>query len=121
MAKKILVVDDSLTIRQQVGHTLASAGYQIVEAVDGRDGLEKLGATPDVSVVISDINMPSMTGLEMLREIKTNVRSPVPVLMMTTEGSTKLIQEAKSLGAMGWIVKPFKPELLLAAVGKLAK
>jgi len=121
MSKKVLVVDDSRTVRQQVAGLLAAAGYEILEAVDGIDGLEKLRGTPDVAMVLCDINMPRMTGIEMLESIKQDPRATrAPIMMLTTEGQPSLVARAREAGAKGWIVKPFKPELLLAAVKKLA-
>ncbi len=120
MSKRVLVVDDSATVRQQVGIALQPAGYEIVEAVDGADGLTKLADNSDISMVICDINMPRMSGLEMIEHIAQNKTiKKVPIVMLTTEGQPALIQRARQAGAKGWIVKPFKPDLLLAAVNKL--
>lgn len=119
MAKKILIVDDSKTIRQQVSFTLTKGGYEVVEAEDGNDGLAKLKGNPDVAMIISDVNMPNMDGLQMVEKMKEN-GSIVPVVMLTTEGAAELIERAKAAGAKGWLVKPFKPEQLVAAVSKLA-
>jgi two-component system chemotaxis response regulator CheY len=120
MGKKILIVDDSRTIRQQVSFTLTKGGYSVVEAEDGKDGLTKLDANPDVSMIISDVNMPNMNGIEMVEAIKTEGKHlSVPIVMLTTEGSNDLIQRAKNAGAKGWLVKPFKPDQLIAAVEKL--
>jgi two-component system chemotaxis response regulator CheY len=116
--KKILVIDDSETIRQQVKQALAATGYEIIEAIDGVDGLEKLRALPDVGMALCDVNMPRMNGLDMIAEVhRTGPR--IPILMLTTEGQPSLIRRARESGAKGWIVKPFKPELLVAAVTKL--
>jgi len=117
MSRKIIVVDDSRTARQQVAQALAE--YDIVEAVDGSDGLAKVRANPDAALVVVDINMPKMSGLEMLSAAKSAGGPEVPFLMLTTEAQPELVQEAKALGAKAWIVKPFKPELLRAAVAKL--
>lgn len=117
--KKVMVVDDSATIRQQVSVVLAGAGYEVVEAFDGQDGLEKATAANDISMIVCDVNMPRMNGLDLLEKLKSN-SYPAPVLMLTTEGQTALIQRAKAAGAKGWIIKPFKPELFLQAVNKLA-
>ncbi len=119
MSTKVLVVDDSLMVRQQVGRALTAAGFTIVEAVDGADALEKLAATPEAALVVCDVNMPRMSGIEFLENVRRDGRPALPVVMLTTEGQPELIQKAKSLGAKGWIVKPFKPELLVAAVKKL--
>ncbi len=120
MSKRVLVVDDSATVRQQVGMALQQAGYEIVEAVDGADGLSKLSDDSDISMVICDINMPRMSGLEMIEHIaQSKTIKKVPIVMLTTEGQPALIQRARKAGAKGWIVKPFKADLLLAAVNKL--
>lgn len=116
--KKVLVIDDSDTVRQQVRQALASAGYDVVEAIDGMDGLEKLREAQDLSLALCDVNMPRMTGLEMVAEMQ-KLGHTVPVIMLTTEGQPSLIKRARDSGARGWIVKPFKPELLIAAVNKL--
>jgi two-component system chemotaxis response regulator CheY len=116
--KKILVIDDSETIRQQVKQALAATGYEILEAVDGVDGLEKLRGHGDVSMALCDVNMPRMNGLDMIAEVHRG-GPKIPILMLTTEGQPSLIRRARESGAKGWIVKPFKPELLVAAVTKL--
>jgi two-component system chemotaxis response regulator CheY len=120
VSKRILVVDDSETVRQLVGMTLQQAGYETVEAVDGADGLSKLSTDASISMVICDINMPRMNGLEMIEKLaESKTIKKVPVVMLTTEGQPALIQRARQAGVKGWIVKPFKPDLLLAAVNKL--
>jgi two-component system chemotaxis response regulator CheY len=120
MGKTVIVIDDSQTIREQVGTTLRQAGFEIVEAVDGVDGAEVIGRTPDAALVICDVNMPNRGGLELLEDIrKDESRKALPVLMLTTEGQPQLIERARKSGAKGWIVKPFKADLLLAAVRKL--
>ena len=116
--KKILVIDDSETIRQQVRHALAATGYEIVEAVDGIDGLEKLRTVTDLDMALCDVNMPRMNGLDMIAEVQ-RTGPMIPILMLTTEGQPSLIRRAREAGDKGWIVKPFKPELLVAAVTKL--
>jgi two-component system chemotaxis response regulator CheY len=116
--KKILVIDDSETIRQQVKQALAATGYEIIEAVDGIDGLEKLRAVADLDIALCDVNMPRMNGLDMIAEVQRS-GPKIPILMLTTEGQPSLIRRARESGAKGWIVKPFKPELLVAAVTKL--
>jgi len=120
MAKKVMVVDDSRTLRQQVGIALTAAGYEVIEAGDGIEGLEKVQQTLDLSAVICDITMPRLNGLDMLAEVKSDPRfADLPVLMLTTEGQPALINRAKQAGAKGWIVKPFKSEMLVAAIRKL--
>ena len=116
--KRILVIDDSETIRQQVKHALAATGYEIIEAIDGVDGLEKLRTRNDIDMALCDVNMPRMNGLDMIAEVQ-RTGSRIPILMLTTEGQPSLIKRAREAGAKGWIVKPFKPELLVAAVTKL--
>jgi two-component system, chemotaxis family, chemotaxis protein CheY len=120
MGKKIIVIDDSQTIREQVATTLRKAGFEIVEAVDGVDGTEVIERTPDAALAICDVNMPKKNGLELLEGLKNSGRTSVlPVLMLTTEGQPQLIERARKAGAKGWLVKPFKADLLLAAVKKL--
>jgi two-component system, chemotaxis family, chemotaxis protein CheY len=120
MSAKILIVDDSDTIRQQVGITLAQAGYEVLEAQDGVEGLSTIGAARDIALVICDINMPNMGGIEMLTAVKADTKNAnLPVLMLTTEAKAELIQQAKRIGAKGWVVKPFKPDQLAAAVRKI--
>jgi two-component system chemotaxis response regulator CheY len=117
--KTILLVDDSATVRQQVGMALKQSGYGILEAEDGRLGLLML-ARSGISMVISDINMPRMTGLEMLEALRKNPRhTATPVIMLTSERHPSLVERAKKAGANGWITKPFNAEALLIAVAKL--
>jgi two-component system chemotaxis response regulator CheY len=120
MGKKVIVIDDSQTIRDQVGTTLRQAGYEILEAVDGVDGEEAIQRAPDASLVICDVNMPKRNGLELLELLRQDERfKTLPVVMLTTEGQPQLIERARKSGAKGWLVKPFKADLLLAAVRKL--
>ena len=117
---KILIVDDSRTIRQQVSFTLTKGGHEVVEAEDGQIGIDRLRENNDVALIISDVNMPNMNGLEMVEAISADsALNGVPIVMLTTEGSADLIKRAKEAGAKGWLVKPFKPEQLIAAVSKL--
>jgi len=119
MSAKVLVVDDSRAIRQQISTALVRAGYQVREAEDGAEGLSAIGAERDIMMVICDVNMPNMGGLEMLAAVKADpANAALPVFMLTTEGKADLIQQAKRSGAKGWIVKPFKPDQLLAVVRK---
>ena len=122
MSKQIIVIDDSRTARQQVCATLRDAGYEIIEGVDGRDGLAQIVAHPLAALVVCDLNMPVLNGLEMLTLLRAEHPAiTVPVVMLTTEAQPALLQRAKAAGAKGWIVKPFKPEMLLAAVRKLCE
>jgi len=101
--------------------TLTSAGYEILEARDGREGVDVLRARAKIDMVLCDVNMPCMNGLEFLETVKGDAAAPpVPVVMLTTDGAPDLIARAKRAGAKGWIVKPFRPDLLLAAVRRIA-
>lgn len=117
MSNTVMVVDDSAAVRQQVRLALTDAGFEVVEAVDGQDGLEKITSMPDLDLVVCDVNMPRMNGLEMLEAAKGS--TSVPIIMLTTEGEPALIKRAKAAGARGWIVKPFKTDLLVATAKKL--
>jgi len=120
MAKKVLIIDDSRTVRQQVGIVLTEAGYEVEEAADGLEGAERIAAMTDLAMVICDVNMPRMNGIDMLTFLKQDPRNDkLLILMLTTEGQPALIARAKAAGARGWIVKPFKPDLLLGTVRKL--
>ncbi len=118
MAKVVLTVDDSTSVRQMVRFTLEEAGYEVMEAVDGQDALAKL--TVPVHLVITDLNMPNLDGISLIRGIRGNpAYLGVPILMLTTESQEHRKQEGKAAGATGWIVKPFKPEQLLAVLRKV--
>jgi two-component system, chemotaxis family, chemotaxis protein CheY len=120
MSKRVLIVDDSVTIRQQVRMALSQAGFEVIEAVDGEDGVTKIRGDASIAAVICDVNMPKKSGLELIEEIKAGgANSGVPIVMLTTEGQPTLVQRAKQAGAKGWIVKPFKANLLVAAIQKL--
>lgn len=117
--KTIMTVDDSVSVRQMVSFTLKDAGYDVVEAVDGKDALEKL-ASGAVHMVITDLNMPNMDGIELIRNVRANASYKfIPIIMLTTESQAEKKQEGKAAGATGWIVKPFKPDQLLAVVKKV--
>jgi two-component system chemotaxis response regulator CheY len=119
MTQIVMVVDDSASVRIQASRALAGAGYQVIEAVDGIDALEKLAAGATVALVVCDINMPRMSGVEVVESLAQQPGPKPPILMLTTEGHPALIQRAKASGAKGWMMKPFKPELLVAAARKL--
>jgi two-component system, chemotaxis family, chemotaxis protein CheY len=120
MAPRVLIVDDSMMIRQHVGRALGQAGFEVVEAKDGLDALEKLAQGKPVALVVCDVNMPRMSGLEFLESVQANASlAGLSVVMLTTEGNSDLVRRAKALGAKAWILKPFKPDLLVAAVKKL--
>lgn len=119
MSATVLVVDDSQTVRQQVGTALSQAGFKVAEAGDGAQGFTKIEGG-GIDCVICDVNMPVMNGIEMVEKVKGDARfTALPIVMLTTEGAMELIQRAKKAGASGWIVKPFKADLLIAAVKKL--
>lgn len=119
MAKKIMTVDDSRTMREMVSFTLKSAGYDLVEAEDGQAALNLL-KTQKVDLVITDLNMPVMDGLTLIRNLRTLPEYKfTPILMLTTEGDASKKEEGKSAGASGWIVKPFNPEKLVQVVQRL--
>jgi two-component system chemotaxis response regulator CheY len=119
MAKIILAVDDSTSIRQMVAFTLKSAGYTVIEAVDGQDGLDKIKAQA-IDLVLTDQNMPKMDGLTMIKNLRSQPQySATPILMLTTESSDEMKSQGKSVGATGWIVKPFDPHKLLEVVKKV--
>lgn len=119
MAKTILVVDDSASLRQVVSIALKGGGYDIIEACDGQDALGKLNGRK-INLIISDVNMPVMDGITFVKEVK---RLPThkftPIIMLTTESQEAKKQEGQAAGAKAWVVKPFKPEQMLAAVAKL--
>jgi two-component system, chemotaxis family, chemotaxis protein CheY len=118
MAKVILTVDDSASIRQLVRFTLAGAGYEVIEAVDGADALRKL--TVPVHLIVTDLNMPQLDGIGLIREVRRNpAYKGLPILMLTTESQASKKQEGKAAGATGWIVKPFSPEQFLAVIKKV--
>ncbi|MBF0536891.1 MAG: response regulator [Nitrospirae bacterium] len=119
MGKTIMTVDDSASIRQMVSFTLKGAGYTVVEAVDGKDALAKLDKT-QVHMVITDLNMPNLDGIGLIRAVRAKPAFKfIPIVMLTTESQDTRKQEGKSAGATGWIVKPFKPEQLLAVIKKV--
>lgn len=114
-----MIVDDSASIRQVVAITLRGAGYQVIEACDGRDALAKLTGDK-INLVISDVNMPNMDGISFVKALKQNPRYKfTPVIMLTTEAGQDKMAEGKAAGAKAWIVKPFQPPQMLDAVAKL--
>ena len=119
MAKTILVVDDSASLRQVVIIALKGAGYDAIEAADGKDALGKLDGQK-IHLIVSDVNMPNMDGITFVKEVKKlpNYKF-TPICMLTTESEQSKMQEGKDAGAKAWIVKPFQPPKLLAAVEKL--
>jgi len=121
MRKKVLVVDDSHSVREHVASALSDSGFDIVEACDGIDALEKLNAETNVALVFCDVNMPRMNGLDLIAEVKRTAKyADLPIVVLTTEGRPDLVRRAKEAGAKLWIVKPFKPEHLLMVLHNLA-
>jgi two-component system chemotaxis response regulator CheY len=119
MPKTILAVDDSASIRQMVSFTLKSAGYDVVEAVDGMDGLEK-AKTRAINLVLTDQNMPRMDGLTLIRSLRGLPQyKATPILMLTTESSDAMKTQGRAAGATGWLVKPFDPQKLVEVVKKV--
>ncbi|MGE5314298.1 MAG: response regulator [Acidobacteriota bacterium] len=121
MPKQILTVDDSRSIRQMVSFTLMQAGYQVLEASDGKDAMGVL-ASSAVDLVITDLNMPNVNGIELIRHIRTQPKYKfIPILMLTTESQDVRKQEGKAAGATGWIVKPFNATQLVDVVKKVLR
>ncbi|MDP5240249.1 response regulator [Uliginosibacterium sp. 31-16] len=119
MAKTILIVDDSMSLRTTLGIALKGSGYDVVEAVDGKDGLAKLDGRK-YNLIISDVNMPNMDGLSFVKAAKAMAGYRfTPVLMLTTEGDAGKMAEGKAAGVRAWVIKPFQPPALLDAVAKL--
>lgn len=119
MAKTVLAIDDSPSIRQMVAFTLKNSGYDVVEAVDGMDGLDKAKSKP-VNLVLTDQNMPRMDGLTLIKTLRSMpVYKSVPILMLTTEASDTMKQQGRAVGATGWLVKPFDPQKLVEVVKKV--
>ncbi len=119
MKKTILVVDDSVTVRQQMRIFFTNNGYDVIEAADGALGLEQARGNP-VDLMIVDFNMPNMNGLEMIEEVRKLPTHPkTPIFVLTTASSRSLAARGKTVGATAWIVKPFKPEIVLQGVKKV--
>jgi two-component system, chemotaxis family, chemotaxis protein CheY len=119
MAKRIITVDDAATMRRLVGYTLRGAGHEVLEAEDGEDALRVLG-TERVDLVITDVNMPKMDGIELVRRLRALPEfKATPILLLTTESDPEKKKQGKEAGATGWITKPFQPDQLVAAVTKV--
>lgn len=122
MGKNILIVDDSESIREVVSFTLEEAGHSVVSAIDGVDALARLDECETVDLIITDLHMPNMDGIELIREVRTQEKYQfTPILFLTTESQVAKKMEAKEAGATGWIIKPFVPEKLLAALKKVIR
>jgi two-component system, chemotaxis family, chemotaxis protein CheY len=119
MPKTALIVDDSISIRQMVAYTLAEAGFSVVQASNGQEGIAALDQTA-VQLIITDLNMPVMDGISFIRNLRARPATRfTPVLMLTTESQITKKQEGKAAGATGWIVKPFQPAKLLDVIAKV--
>ncbi len=120
LAEKVLIVDDSVSMRQMERMILSQAGYEVVEASDGKDALSKLSA--DTSAVVTDFNMPNMNGVELVEAIRSgNVNSSVPILILTTESESDKKRQGKEAGATAWLTKPFEQQQLVKAVRKISE
>jgi two-component system chemotaxis response regulator CheY len=120
MAKTIMIVDDATTVRTVVGAALKSAGYQVIEGIDGKDALSKLTGQK-INLIITDLNMPNLDGIGLVTAIKQHPNYKfTPIIMLTTEGQEEKKKAGQAAGVKAWVVKPFQPDQLLAAVAKLA-
>ncbi len=120
MAKTILIIDDSASLRQVVQITLKGAGYDVVQAEHGKDALSKLEAGAKPSLIVCDVNMPVMDGITFVKEVKSLPAFKfTPIIMLTTEAGEEKKLEGQMAGAKAWLVKPFRPEVMLKAVQKL--
>lgn len=119
MAKRILIVDDSVSMRKMIRSALALDSFEVVEAVNGPDALAVLGRQ-QVDLIITDVNMPDMDGISLVREIRRRPRTQsTPILVLTTECGPEMKQAGRAAGATGWIVKPFNPQQLIQVVAKV--
>ena len=119
--KRILTVDDSASVRQMVSFTLRKAAYEVVEAVDGKDGLAKV-SSGKFDLIVTDLNMPNVDGIQMITSVrKLPGYTFIPILMLTTESQAEKKDAGRKAGATGWIVKPFNADQLIAVVQKLVK
>jgi two-component system, chemotaxis family, chemotaxis protein CheY len=119
MAKTIMTVDDSASVRQMVSFTLKQAGFTVVEAIDGQDALKKLNGS-GVHMIITDLNMPNLDGIGLIRGVRAQPAYKfIPIILLTTESQIEKKQEGKNAGATGWIVKPFNPDQLLTVIKKV--
>jgi two-component system chemotaxis response regulator CheY len=119
MSKQIMAADDSASVRQMVNFTLKQGGYEVVEAVDGQDALQKL-QSQKIDMLITDLNMPNLDGIGLIKAARTLPSCKfIPIIMLTTESQDCKKLEGKAAGATGWIVKPFKPEQMIAVIRKM--
>jgi len=119
MAAKILVVDDSNTLRKSIEFVLSESGYKVIEACDGLDGLDKLDIH-DIQLILTDVNMPNLDGIGFIEKIREHpIHKFVPIIVLTTESQGSMMEKGKTAGATGWIVKPFKGEELVKVIKKV--
>ena len=119
MGRKVLIVDDSVMVRQMVSFTLKEAGFEVVEAENGQDALDRL-SSHTVDLIVTDLNMPIMDGISFIGNARSLPSSKfIPILMLTTESQPEMKQKGKAAGATGWIVKPFDPPKLLGVIAKV--
>ena len=119
MGKVILTADDSASMRQMVSFTIQNAGYEVIEAVDGLDALQKIEGK-SIDMVVTDLNMPNLDGIELIKKLRAHPDHKfVPIVLLTTESQAEKKQEGRQAGATGWIVKPFKPEQLVSVIKKV--
>jgi len=122
MAKTILIVDDSESIREVVSFTLENAGYNVLVGIDGKDALKFLDGENVIDLLITDLYMPNMNGIELIRHVRADANyKRIPILFLTTESQRDKKMEAKAAGATGWIIKPFVPAKLLSALNKVLR
>jgi two-component system chemotaxis response regulator CheY len=122
MSKTILIVDDSSSLRTVVKLSLTRAGFQVIEACDGQDALTRLDQASKVHLVVSDVNMPNMDGISLVKAVKAHPKHRfMPVIMLTTEGQQSKMEQGRAAGARAWLVKPFNPTQLLDAVSRLVQ
>ncbi len=120
MAKRIMTVDDSASVRQMVAFTLKKEGYDVIEASDGKDALSKLAGAVDM--IITDLNMPNLDGIGLIKAVRVQAAYKfIPIVMLTTESQAGKKADGKAAGATGWIVKPFTPDQLVAVVKKVLR
>jgi len=121
MPATIMTADDSPSMRQMIAFTLRNAGFDVIEAVDGKDALTRLPGAP-VQMLITDLNMPNVDGIELIRRVRALAEFKyLPIVMVTTESEDSKKQEGRAAGASGWIVKPFRGEQLLAVAKRFLK
>jgi len=121
MSRLIMTADDSSSVRQMVSFTLKQAGYEVVEAVDGQDAIDKL-AGHQIHMLITDLNMPRLDGIELIKQVRAHAAYKfIPIIMLTTESQPEMKAKGKEAGATGWIIKPFKPEQLLGVIKKVLR